>query len=289
VNRAPYLRIGEVSDRTGIAPALLRAWERRYGLLRPARSAGGFRLYGDDDVDRVRRTQHLIAGGIAAAEAARLVLADADAAAEPRSPLSPAPLLEALVRLDDVGANAVLDRLLAAFSVETVMTEALVPALHEIGERWERGDITVGQEHFASTILRGRLLALARGWDQGGGASIVLACPPGERHDLPLVMLGLALRSRGWRITFLGADTPLESVDDAAERTGADAVALVVLTPGILDGQTAGLGRLAQRRPLVLGGPAASPALATRVGARHLTGDPVTAADALADLVAGGR
>ena len=280
-----YLRIGEVSQRTGVEPALLRAWERRYGVLRPSRSEGGFRLYRDDDVDRVRRMQHLIVGGVAAAEAARLVLADADTLEQTGTPLSPAVLLDALERLDDVGTNTVLDRMLAGFSTDTVMLEGIVPALHEIGDRWERGNITVGQEHFASTILRGRLLALARGWDQGGGASVVLACPPGERHDIPLVMLGLALRSRGWRITFLGADTPLESVADAAERIGAEVVVLVALMPGVLDGQIAGLRRLARRRALVLGGPAASPELAARVGARSLAGDPVAAADTLAELV----
>ncbi len=280
-----YLRIGEVSQRTGVEPALLRAWERRYGVLRPSRSEGGFRLYRDDDVDRVRRMQHLIVGGVAAAEAARLVLADADTLEQTGTPLSPAALLDALERLDDVGTNAVLDRMLAGFSTDTVMLEGIVPALHEIGDRWERGNITVGQEHFASTILRGRLLALARGWDQGGGASVVLACPPGERHDIPLVMLGLALRSRGWRITFLGADTPLESVADAAEQIGAEVVVLVALMPGVLDGQIAGLRRLARRRALVLGGPAASPELAARVGARSLAGDPVAAADTLAELV----
>jgi DNA-binding transcriptional MerR regulator len=282
VNGERYLRIGEVSQRTGAAPALLRAWERRYGLLRPGRSEGGFRLYGDDDVERVRRTQQLIAEGVSVAEAARLVLSGGGEAPEVAArQLSPAPLVEALVRMDDVGANAVLDRQLASFSTETVLRDALVPALHEIGVRWEDGEITVGQEHFASTLIRARLLALARGWGQGSGASVVLACPPGELHDLPLVMLGLALRARGRRVTFLGADTPLASVEDAVMRVGADAAVLGGVMPGVLDGRDEELRRIAGRCTLVLAGPAATAALATAVGAVHVDGDPVSSADAV--------
>jgi len=280
-----YLRIGELSQRTGVAPALLRAWERRYGLLHPGRSDGGFRLYGDGDVDRVRRAQQLIAGGVSAAEAARLVLADADVEDDLDTPLASTPLLDAVRRLDDVGANAALDRLLARFSTDTVITDVLVPALHEIGELWARGELTVGQEHFASAIVRGRLLALGRGWDQGAGASAVLACPPGERHDIPIVMLGLGLRARGWRVTVLGADTPLESIDDAAARVGADAVVVAALMPGVLDDHADALRMLAARRRLVLAGPGASAAQAAEVGARYLEGDPIVAAGALAALV----
>jgi DNA-binding transcriptional MerR regulator len=283
VSGPKYLRIGEVAQRTGVEPALLRAWERRYRVLLPRRSEGGFRLYGDEDVERVKRMQQLIAGGVSAAEAARLV--DVDAALPAGTPLDPAELLEALERLDDVGANAILDRYLAGLSTETVVRDAIVPVLRALGDGWERGDVTVGQEHFASTVLRGRLLALARGWDQGGGPSVVLACAPGEQHDLPLVMLGLALRARGWRVTFLGADTPLESVADAARRVHADAAVVAAVMPGLLDRLSSTLKGIARQRRLVLAGPGTTPALARRVGAGFLDGDPIAAADGLARLV----
>ena len=59
----PHVRIGELSRRVGVSAELLRAWERRYGLLRPERSSGGFRLYGREDEERVRLMQgHLEAG-----------------------------------------------------------------------------------------------------------------------------------------------------------------------------------------------------------------------------------
>jgi MerR family transcriptional regulator, light-induced transcriptional regulator len=81
-----------------------------------------------------------------------------------------------------------------------------------VGERWQDGRLSVAQEHFATNLIRGRLLGLARGWGAGSGHRAVLACVPGELHDIGLIVFGLCLRERGWRITYLGADTPPLSV-----------------------------------------------------------------------------
>ncbi|HEX6399496.1 MAG TPA: B12-binding domain-containing protein, partial [Actinomycetota bacterium] len=217
-----YLRIGELARRTGTSPELLRAWEQRYGLLRPSRSDGGFRLYSDQDEARVSRTKALIAQGLSASEAARRALVPmgdprqegADAAQTEDLAVE---LREALDRFDGERADRALDRMLAALSVETVMRDVLLPYLHLLGDRWATGEVSVAQEHFASSLIRGRLLGLARGWGAGGGPSLLLACPPGEEHDLGLIMFGIAAWRRGWRITYLGQDTPLATIDRAVE------------------------------------------------------------------------
>jgi DNA-binding transcriptional MerR regulator len=282
----PYLRIGELAQRTGVSPELLRAWERRYGLLVPSRSDGGFRLYSDDDVDRVRRMSDHIADGVSAAEAATLAVRDALEPTGGAPSPGPEALLDALLRLDDVGANRELDRQLAVLSVEAVVQGTIVPALREIGVRWERGEVSVAEEHFASNVLRARLLAMARGWDEGLGPIVVLACVPGEQHDLPLVVLGLGLRDRGWRVTFLGADTPIAGVTGVAERVGARAVVLAALEPALVRAAHRELRALAAQQQLVLGGPGVTKDVATRLGASYLDADLATAADALTDLVA---
>ena len=82
--------------------------------------------------------------------------------------------------------------------------------------RWERGEASIAQEHFASSVLRGRLLGLARGWGLGFGPVALLACLPGEQHDLGLIAFGLALRARGWRIVYLGSDTPIETIEETS-------------------------------------------------------------------------
>lgn len=192
-------RIGELARRSGVTPDLLRAWEKRYGLLRPTRTEGGFRLYGEDDAARVERMQAGLAGGLSAAESARAALVD-DAREDD--------LLDALLALDEERAQVVLDGLLGRLTDEAVLQSHVLPALREIGERWARGEASIAQEHFAANLIRGRVLALARRWDQGVGPRALLACAAGELHDLPLIVFGLALHRRGWRILYLGSDTP---------------------------------------------------------------------------------
>ena len=166
--------------------------------------------------------------------------------------------------------------------LETVLGEVILPYLRELGDRWERGEASVADEHFASNLLRGRLLGLARGWDQGAGPRALLACAPGEQHDLALIVFGLALRERGWRITFLGPDTPFDSLAEAARTLEPAAVVVVASSPERLAGAEAALRKLARAAPLWIAGAGASPKAVTKTGARHLDADPLGAADLVA-------
>lgn len=283
-----HLRIGELSRRVGVPPELLRAWEQRYGLLQPVRSAGGFRLYTTADENRVRSMRGHLDAGISAAQAARLALAEpASEAGDEGEPAGFAPLRsdlgDALDRLDEPGAHAAVDRLLARFTLQTVLRDVLLPYLHELGERWERGEASVAQEHFASNLLRGRLLGLARGWGQGAGPRAVLACAPGELHDLPLIIFGLALAGRGWSITYFGPDTPIASIQEALEDVQPRLVVVSSTTSRHLRAAQAQLTELARQVPIALAGAGAAERLARATGASLLQGDPVTAAERLAD------
>ena len=168
----------------GVSPELLRAWEQRYGLLQPTRTPGGFRLYSAADEARVQRMQSLVSGGLAAAQAADLILSREPA---PGMVSASATILDqeagnlsaSLDRLDEQAANTALDRLFSAYTVETVLQDVVLPYLHRLGERWEAGEVSVAQEHFASNLLRGRLLGLAQGWGQGHGPGAVLRLPAG--------------------------------------------------------------------------------------------------------------
>ncbi len=279
-----YLRIGELSRRSGVSTELLRAWERRYGLLRPTRSEGGFRLYSPQDERRVAVMRDHLKRGLSAAQAARRTLEEDerrpdDAPALVRGADS---LREALNALDETAAHAAIDRLLSNLSLETVLGDVILPYLRELGDRWERGDASVADEHFASNLLRGRLLGLARGWDQGSGPRALLACAPGEQHDLALIVFGLALRERGWRITFLGPDTPLDSLAEAARALEPAAVVIVASSPERIAGTEAALRKLARTAPLWIAGAGASPKVIGKTGARHLDTDPLDAADLVA-------
>ena len=165
-DREALVRIGELSRRTGVGVDTLRAWERRYGLLRPQRSPGGFRLYGAGDEEKVSAMKALIESGVSAAEAARLAAADAPREGQwHEAPTDHDQRLTlALNRFDEADANAILDDAIARFTVEAVISRVLLPVLHTIGTRWQSGEISVAEEHFATALLRGRMLALGRNW-----------------------------------------------------------------------------------------------------------------------------
>jgi MerR family transcriptional regulator, light-induced transcriptional regulator len=279
---AGALRIGELSRRSGVSPELLRAWERRYGLLQPSRSAGGLRLYSPDDLARVEAMQRHLGDGLAAAEAAELAARTAQRD-EPAPAAGKDELAAALQSFDEGAAHSLFDSLLARVSIDTVLRDVVVPYLHELGERWERGEVSIAQEHFASTLLRGRLLGLARGWSQGIGPTAVLACAPGEQHDLGLLAFGIALRARGWRIVYLGTDTPIASVTDAVRTCKADLAVVSAVNPRAFRRCAEELEELARLTRLCLGGAGASKAqLGTDI--LILTSDPVTEAEQLTRL-----
>jgi MerR family transcriptional regulator, light-induced transcriptional regulator len=279
--QGPLVRIGELSRRSGVGVDTLRAWERRYGLLRPERSPGGFRLYGMGDQERVRAMKTLIDSGVSAAEAARL------AASGPA--MAPAPsgegesdhagrLAAALDRFDETDANAILDDAIARFTVGAVASRVLLPVLHEIGTRWESGDVSVAEEHFATSLLRGRMLALGRNWGAGHGPLALLACPPDEQHDLGLIAFGLVLRERGWRIALLGGDTPIETISDAVAKLSPSVVVLAAVTAGPFEAVVDQVRVLAAETPVLIGGDGADQGMAERLDARALESDPISAA-----------
>jgi len=274
---AELVRIGELSRRTGVSPELLRAWELRYGLLEPSRTAGRFRLYSEADVARVRRMRANLADGLSASEAARAALAERPQADSPGLEEAADDLARSLEGYDDVGAQGALDGLLAAFSLDVVVREVLVPYLHDVGERWKRGALSVGQEHFISNVIRGRLLALSRGWDRGLGPRAVLASAEGDQHDLPVLLFGVVLRTHGWRITFLGADTPVASLAETVRGIRPDVVVVAGTVRGVFDPIVEQLREVSKDVPLYLAGAAADDDLAGRAEAVHLDGDLVEA------------
>jgi methanogenic corrinoid protein MtbC1 len=230
-----------------------------------------------------------IARGLSAAQAARLAVSiqvpSDDVAGDRASPIvdeTVRELREALDAFDEARAQAALDTLLGALSVDAALRDAILPYLRELGERWARGDVTVAQEHFASSVVRGRLLSLGRGWGRGTGPRALLAAPPGELHDLGLVAFGLALRDRGWRIAFLGADTPIDTILDTAQRLRPEVVVLATLQDSRLRPHRDDLTELARDSTLVLAGAGTGAELAAELGAEHIPEGPIEAAEQLA-------
>ena len=217
---APLLNISALARRTGVAADTLRKWEQRYGVLRPVRTTGGQRRYTELDVQRVEWLRDRIRDGWRVGEAAR-VLDDASADALDR----PEDLRDALIAsIRDSRPQTLASTLDQTFSVlplEQALTEVITPVLRWTGEAWHRGELTVAQEHSITAKVRaqlGKLLSDGRGAVHGVA---VLACAPGEQHDIGLLMLAVMLRADGWRAEFLGADTPVEAALAFADEVGA--------------------------------------------------------------------
>lgn len=288
-NPTPSLSLSAVTRRTGLSAHTLRAWERRYGLPRPQRSPGGHRLYSRRDVDTIRWLQARLDEGMRIAQAAALWH---ELESRGEDPLQSHPLpaaqpvqraaledlragwVQACLRFDEAGAEGLLTQAFALYPVELVCVELLQRGLWEIGDLWYRNRASVQQEHFASRLALRRvenLIAAAPPPTRGG--SLLLACPPGERHIFPLLELELFLRRRGWQTVNLGADVPREQLDAVVAQVRP---ALVVMNAQRLVTASAlpsvGEAFAGQGVPLVFGGRifTLQPALAARVPGHFL-------------------
>jgi len=280
--------IGELSRRTGVTADVIRAWERRYGLLTPTRSEGNFRLYSPQDVTRLRLMRHYVHQDISPSRAAALVAqSKARLQSNPGVPAGDAHevvtlLRGALERFEDAEAGRLLDRLVSVFTPAVVLRDVILPYLRELDEDAEDDGPAAAQERFRTSFLESWMLARARGRTAGDVRQAVLTCVPGEHHALGLSAFAVALADLGWSTVYLGRDTPLTVVQQAADAVGADAIVLAATLPATLAGSADEIAELAQRHPIVLGGRAteelSSSPLAARVlppellpAARHLT------------------
>ena len=189
---------------------------------------------------------------------------------------------DALDGFDESSAEQALQQLLSEYSALAVIRDFIMPYLHDVGERWAAAHMTVAQEHFASNFVHSRLLALARGWDRGLGSRALLACAPGELHTLGLIAFGIALHAHGWKITYLGAATPVDMLHAAATQLRPDLIVVTSSVTGGLYPVLRELRQVASRWPLRIAGPATEERLASQCHAPHLAEDPVTAAASIA-------
>jgi methanogenic corrinoid protein MtbC1 len=197
-------------------------------------------------------------------------------------------LWSAVENFDTEAAELAIAGLLWDVPLSGAVTGVVLPFLQEVGDRWEAGTLSVAHEHFVSEMLRRKLTALAAVppapvlADANAVAPVVLlACPPGERHDMVLLCVALMLRERGVRARFLGADTPIPAILTAARATGADAVVLAARRPTMFTAHASALRKLAADRPVYAAGRGADEQTLDEIGARQLPEDPVRAVVAL--------
>lgn len=250
---APIYTIKTVVHVTGITPATLRAWERRYGVLAPGRSEGGYRLYSERDIATLLWLKHQVNAGVAISRAVALLEMQHRAGEEPelgvRLDLPPGQpigvaareirsmetisegLVEALLAYQESEAEALLGEAFALYSVEQVLEQIITPTLVEIGERWHGGEVTVVQEHFATAFLRRRLMALFDAYrDPPAGPLAITGSAPSEWHDVGILLVSLILRRHGWRVIYLGQNVPADHLTKEIGRQRPNLICLSATT-----------------------------------------------------------
>ena len=228
--------IKEAAARTGLTETVLRAWERRYGVVEPSRTPGGYRVYDEAAVGRLRSMRRLINEGWTASAAAAAIIAGTEppsgSLTEPRpegqAVLLVEQLVEAAAAIDSPRIEAVLDDMFAGGTYERVVDDHVIPALRALGDAWAAGTLSVAGEHLASNAVQRRLAASfqASGPGRDQVRPVLVGMPPGARHELGALMFATALRRSGLPVVYLGADVPLDDWREAVERTDAQAVVI---------------------------------------------------------------
>jgi DNA-binding transcriptional MerR regulator len=260
--------IKQAAARSGLSIPLLRAWERRYGLVRPRRTESGYRLYDDRDIARLRAVRHLVGQGWAPSAAAASVLTlpedeivqlsdAARAAPEGSTDLGDdlaAEFVAAAARRDSAQLDEVLDRVFAAGTFEYVVDRHLMPALVQLGAAWEAGEVDVAAEHAASHAVLRRLGAAfeAAGSSRLRGLPVLVGLPPGSLHELGALAFAVGARRAGLAVIYEGPDLPITDWVEASEGTRARALVLGVVTSADVDSARSVIGAVHASRPDLL-------------------------------------
>ncbi len=234
ISNEPTYNAKAVTMQTGVTPATLRAWERRYGILLPDRTAGGHRLYSARDIAAIKWLKEHIEQGMTISRASALLQKQLYAAEDQTphaTPLAPAvgplaeslhaarsvdtikaDLYETLIDYDELTADEILSQAYSLHPIELVCTAVIEPVLVQLGRAWASGEIAISTEHFASNYLRRKLIALITHGPATRPGLIAIGCAPTDLHEMGILLMSIFLRRRGYHVVYLGQAVPLEDL-----------------------------------------------------------------------------
>ena len=224
--------ISTVSTMTGVNPVTLRAWERRYALIKPTRTESGHRLYSDEDIEHIKLILQLIDEGIAISrvkEALKIAGEEQEKTEEGSSHWTQyqEDMLRGVNNFDETILSTTYNEAMSLYPVDVVTKQLLLPLLEKLGQRWKHISTGVAEEHFFSAFMRNKLGARFHHQNQKNhGPRLIAACLPGEQHEFGLLLFCLAAHARGYRIILLGADMPIEQLAEVVHRSNSDGVVL---------------------------------------------------------------
>ncbi len=222
--------IRTVSEITGVNSVTLRAWERRYGLIKPLRTPKGHRLYSQQDIQLIQEILDRLSQGMSISQIARDILENSSDVEKDNldawSQYSQR-MIDTISRFDEHALDAVYNDAMALYPVDIVTTRLIMPLLEELGNRWEKKAGSVAEEHFFSVYLRNKLGARFHHQNlKNSGPKLIMACMPGEHHEFGILLFALTAHSKGYQVILLGADLPVSELLQVAQRTDSQAIVL---------------------------------------------------------------
>jgi DNA-binding transcriptional MerR regulator len=229
--------IRTVAEITGVNAVTLRAWERRYGLIKPSRTPKGHRLYTHEDIRLIQEILDRLSQGISISQITRELLENSASADKPNADTWDdyrRRMIDAIVCFDEDTLDAVYNDAMSLYPVDIVTIRLIMPLLEELGDRWQEETGSVAEEHFFSVYLRNKLGARFHHQNlKNTGPKLIVACLPGEHHEFGILLFALTAHNKGFQIVLLGADLPLSELRHVAERT--DSQGIVLAGSGALD------------------------------------------------------
>ncbi len=233
ISESGRYRIQSVAEMTGVSSATLRAWERRYGIPSPQRTASAYRLYTDRDVELIKGLRELCDRGIAPAQAAQMVKVtdrshvEAVQLESDAAELGAQKILAGIEQFDPDMVEAAVRHASLLGSGMTLFERVFAPVMAEVGNRWRAGSMNIAQEHLATQVITATTLDLIRLLRPSSPSrTALLACVAGEAHALPVLAVALAMAEWNIRTVVLGADTPPEAIRCAVAEVRPDLVGL---------------------------------------------------------------
>ncbi len=251
MNKKKY-NIGAVSRITGLSTHAIRAWEKRYGVVKPARSGtNGRREYSQEDLELLLLLKKATSLGLNIGNIAHLgseelrSLLDEQALEESDETLSGIDRrtqnsiknvidksIEAIQNYNSEKLEILISRAFMDFGNINTIEKIISPLTKKIGDYWNNGDIRIAQEHLASEIIRSSLLkVISKSHEYINSPVILVATPSGQMHDIGALITGAIAATEGWNVIYVGQNLPSEEIAGAINRVGARVVLLSIVYP----------------------------------------------------------
>ena len=231
---------------TDLNAETIRAWQRRYGAITPRRSEGNARRFTMEDIRRLSLLKKATAAGQAISEIAQLTEEELLKIIETNQQHvttervrddqldnifqgTVVRFLEAVARYDTAEATKVLSSAALYLETRSFLLEIVIPLMNKIGQDWHSGAMRIGQEHFATEILKGVLFSQrTTTGSRPGGMPVVTCAPDGCLHEFGALIGGILMAQRGFDCVYLGPSVPFDDIAHAAESTNAELIVLSI-------------------------------------------------------------